>query len=294
MKYQTRLLIKELLHEIGIFMKFLLKKCKIIFIILLKISLTLIILLITDVTLIVNGPHEAPQIMIPCIIFKIGINILIMKEIYINTIKDNIIQLMGDNFERKNYHHYKLDNPKSGYTKKQIITQKITRQIKKVDKNFNSTKFLIWAKNTFIDIQTALKENDFSAIKILETEKLLKKQSLKTQHYKNKAEKISINFAELLSFKQSEELDILKVIINYSVIGYKKKIKAKKEKNRVSKLIFIRKKGTLTEVNKEQIRKTNCPNCGAPNNIISTGKCEFCGSIIKINVDNWLLDDIKY
>ena len=36
-----------------------------------------------------------------------------------------------------------------------------------------------------------------------------------------------------------------------------------------------------------------CPNCGAPTKITSSGKCEYCGSVITIGSHDWVLAGFK-
>ena len=38
---------------------------------------------------------------------------------------------------------------------------------------------------------------------------------------------------------------------------------------------------------------TNCPNCGAPTKITSSGKCEYCGSIITTGEHDWVLSGLE-
>ena len=37
----------------------------------------------------------------------------------------------------------------------------------------------------------------------------------------------------------------------------------------------------------------NCPNCGAPTQITSSGKCEYCGSIITTGEHSWALSNLE-
>ena len=37
----------------------------------------------------------------------------------------------------------------------------------------------------------------------------------------------------------------------------------------------------------------NCPNCGAPLNISSTGVCEYCGSTVTTGLYSWVLSDFS-
>ena len=37
----------------------------------------------------------------------------------------------------------------------------------------------------------------------------------------------------------------------------------------------------------------NCPNCGAPTQITSAGRCEYCGSVITTGEYNWVLSNLE-
>lgn len=59
------------------------------------------------------------------------------------------------------------------------------------------------------------------------------------------------------------------------------------------KLTFERKTGVLTKPGELKIDTINCPNCGASTEIISSGKCEYCGSIITSGKYAWVLSGIQ-
>ena len=61
----------------------------------------------------------------------------------------------------------------------------------------------------------------------------------------------------------------------------------------VYKMTFERTKGTLTKKGTEKLDAKNCPNCGAPLKITSSGKCEYCGSIVSTGVHDWVLSNIE-
>ena len=54
-------------------------------------------------------------------------------------------------------------------------------------------------------------------------------------------------------------------------------VKGDKTTDRYStyRLDFIRKTGVKTKPGTEKVNTTNCPNCGAPTQITSSGKCEI-------------------
>lgn len=59
------------------------------------------------------------------------------------------------------------------------------------------------------------------------------------------------------------------------------------------KLTFVRKTGVLTKEGEKGHSTTNCPNCGAPTQITSAGKCEYCGSIITTGEHDWVLSNLE-
>ena len=57
-------------------------------------------------------------------------------------------------------------------------------------------------------------------------------------------------------------------------------------------MTFNRKKGVLTKAGTSNKSTTNCPNCGAPTEITSSGQCEYCDSVITTGEHDWVLSDI--
>ena len=58
-------------------------------------------------------------------------------------------------------------------------------------------------------------------------------------------------------------------------------------------MVFNRKAGVKTEPGMSNKSVTNCPNCGAPTEITSSGKCEYCKSVITTGEHDWVLSDIR-
>ncbi len=58
-------------------------------------------------------------------------------------------------------------------------------------------------------------------------------------------------------------------------------------------LTFTRKTGVLTEPAKSNSSTVSCPHCGAPTQITSSGKCEYCGFIITTGEYDWVLLNIE-
>ena len=111
-------------------------------------------------------------------------------------------------------------------------------------------------------------------------------------------EDIKVNYAKIIGFKMDNEKESIVVLLNSSMIDYiidedtKKVLKGSKTKvlTNTYKLTFIRKKGYKTTSNE---RKINCPNCGAFTKITSSGRCEYCNSVITTGEHDWVLNDIE-
>ena len=58
-------------------------------------------------------------------------------------------------------------------------------------------------------------------------------------------------------------------------------------------LTFIRKNGVKTKPGTIEVNTTNCPNCGAPTQITSSGKCDYCGSVITTGEHSWVLSNLQ-
>lgn len=209
----------------------------------------------------------------------------------------------------RSYPNIKSNRPRTnpnGYVRNIQRSEAVADEVRRKDKYFNDEKFLAWVKNLFVKMQTAWSERNFEEIRVLESEELFEQHSRQLKGYVerkqiNKMERICVNFAELVTFAQDNEKDILVVALNSSMLDYivdettGRIIKGSKDYrlNNTYKLTFIRKKGSMTEEGTEQLKTTNCPNCGAPTNITSSGKCEFCGSIITIGTHDWVLGDME-
>lgn len=179
-------------------------------------------------------------------------------------------------------------------------------QIKQVDPYFNEDTFLAWTKNLFIKLQNAWTDRDFEVIRPYETEELFEHHSNQIKCYiENKQinvmDRIAVNFARLHSFEQDNDKDIISVVLNSSMADYiideetKEVIQGDKVTRRTNTYLmtFIRKKGVMTKESTSELKVTNCPNCGAPTTITSSGKCEYCASVITTGEHDWVLSNLE-
>ena len=182
----------------------------------------------------------------------------------------------------------------------------VEKEVKAVDELFNKEEFLSWSRDLFIKLQEAWTARDWSTIRVFETNELFEQHHKQLQDYIdrkqiNKMERICVKSAQLADFKQTGDKDILTVILKSRMVDYiideetGKVLKGDKVTDRHStyKLEFIRKTGVKTKPGSNQINTTNCPNCGAPTQITSSGKCEYCGSVITTGEHSWALANLE-
>ena len=182
----------------------------------------------------------------------------------------------------------------------------VEKEVKAVDELFNKEEFLSWSRDLFIKLQEAWTARDWSTIRVFETNELFEQHHKQLQDYIdrkqiNKMERICVKSAQLADFKQTGDKDILTVILKSRMVYYiideetGKVLKGDKVTDRHStyKLEFIRKTGVKTKPGSNQINTTNCPNCGAPTQITSSGKCEYCGSVITTGEHSWALANLE-
>lgn len=56
---------------------------------------------------------------------------------------------------------------------------------------------------------------------------------------------------------------------------------------------FVRSLGVQTKTETGAMNGHNCPNCGAPLEISSSGVCEYCGSVVTTGQYTWVLTDFS-
>ena len=195
-----------------------------------------------------------------------------------------------------------VNTPKSSEPK----CQNVLARLQEADKYFNQEKFLAWTKDLFVKLQTAWSKRDLSEMRTYETEDLFEQHNKQIQQYIDKKQfnimdRIAVNYANLYSFEQDDDKDILQVVLNSSMADYiieegtDKIILGDKTTRRTKSylLTFIRKKGVVTAESTDEVKTTNCPNCGAPTKITSSGKCEYCGTVITTGSHDWVLSNLE-
>lgn len=184
-------------------------------------------------------------------------------------------------------------------------TNEIVSAITKYDHEFSNDKFIAWAKETFITLQTAWSEREFDKVRNFEKEELFNQHKKQLDEYISKGwindlSRININQAYLFKYVRDNDYEYLSVYLDTRMGDYIKDektgaiIKGDPNQDYYLKYIytFMRKTGVLTDPAKSNKSVTNCPNCGAPTTVTSSGQCEYCGSVITTGEFDWVLSDI--
>lgn len=179
-------------------------------------------------------------------------------------------------------------------------------KIKEIDPNFSEEKMISFAKDLFVKLQNAWTARDWEPMRPFETESLFEQHKAQVQGYIdtnriNVMDRIAVNYAYLYNFRQEGDRDILEIALRSTMKDYiidattKHLLEGSRTQDRttVYKLTFERKTGVLTPEGTAQIKTTNCPNCGAPTEITSAGKCEYCGSVITTGANTWVLSGLE-
>ena len=176
--------------------------------------------------------------------------------------------------------------------------------IRKKDPNFSADDFVTFSKQVFIDIQTAWCARDLTTVRPVMHQNLYNTTQRQIHdkinqgvvyHYEN----IAINTAYLTSFTRDKDYEYLTVYLNSRMIDYQVDEKTgniiRGDKttrwDMRYKMKFVRSVGVTTKDKVSGAQEYNCPNCGAPLEITSAGKCEYCGSTVSTGDYSWVLTD---
>lgn len=184
-------------------------------------------------------------------------------------------------------------------------SKEIENKIHLHDKLFSTNKFIGWSKEVFITIQEAWEDRDWAKIRPFEKEELYRLHELQLNEYIrdrkiNRIDEININRAYLTDYKKDAEYEYLIVHMEVRMLDYiidEKTEKILKGSNTIPVknkylLTFMRKVGVLTNPATSNMSTTRCPNCGAPIQVTSAGRCEYCDFIITTGNHDWVLNNI--
>ena len=185
------------------------------------------------------------------------------------------------------------------------FTTVVAAEIQALDPNFSSDKFIGFAREVFMKIQEAWTSKDWKPIRPFESENLFNQHKQQLDEYirlgkTNVVEKIGIKHCSLHEFRQDGDKEVLVVWLNAILRDYviddatKNVLESDPNRDWYMKyaMVFNRKAGVKTDPARKGNAVTNCPNCGAPTEITSSGQCPYCGSVVTNGEHDWVLTDI--
>lgn len=195
---------------------------------------------------------------------------------------------------------------KKGVFDKTDNTKQVIEQIQKIDPAFSSDAFIGWSREVFIKIQQAWTERNWTIIRPFESNELFSQHSAQLQEYIrnnkiNVIEKIAVQSCKLNEFRTDGDKEVLIVELQAVMRDYiidantRKVLESDPNKDWTMNYLmtFNRKAGVKTKVGTSNKSTTNCPNCGAPTQITSSGQCRYCDSVITTGEHDWVLSDIR-
>lgn len=177
----------------------------------------------------------------------------------------------------------------------------VVSKIRANDPDFSKNVFLAFVRNVFICVQEAWEQKKWETIRPFESNELFELHSRQLQEYIDKnldphLDGQEIHSAMIVNYSTDGKYEYVLVKLCASLYDYTTNIEGKivegTDENRLYreyKLKFKRVLGVKTLGH--EMKTTNCPNCGAPNNITSSGKCEYCNSIITTGEYGFVLDE---
>ena len=181
----------------------------------------------------------------------------------------------------------------------------VAAQVQAIDPFFSADKFVGFAREVFMTIQAAWTAKDWKPIRPFESEALFNTHKQQLDEYirlgkTNVVEKIGIKHCSLYSFSQDGDKEVLVVWLNAVMRDYviddatKQVLESDPNRDWYMKyeMVFSRKAGLKTDPGRKGNSITNCPNCGAPTEVTSSGQCSYCGSVITNGEHDWVLTDI--
>lgn len=199
-------------------------------------------------------------------------------------------------------HTGKTLHQSAGAPKLTDATERIEYEIHTIDPDFSSSKFIAWAKEVFLKVNKAWDKKDWSVIRPFENEALFNMHSAQLQEYIDKGttnhiEKIMVNQTYMYKYDRDNAYEHVTLALDSRLVTYvsedntgKVVSGAKDREVYITYLLtFMRKVGVKTNVELSNKSTSQCPNCGAPTEITSAGKCEFCKMIITTGDHDWVL-----
>ncbi len=185
-------------------------------------------------------------------------------------------------------------------------TAEIEAIIKKNDPNFTASDINAFVKEVYMDYLDAWNKRDPEPLRpVLHTNlyntTAKQIQSKIDQHVTYHYESINVNTSYLTSYVRDSEYEYLTVYLNARTIDYQTDDNTgnilRGDKNTRwdfrHKIKLMRSVGVKTvSAGENNMNGHTCPNCGAPLEMSSSGKCVYCGSVVTTGLYSWVMSEI--
>ncbi len=220
-------------------------------------------------------------------------------EFFLLGIVDTVLIVFKN--QKKKYRFKPL--PKGAISTSPALLNSIKSYIETKDENFSEETFRKKAGSMYIRLQNAWQAKDLEPVRDCLTDEFYNKNNTQLDNYRknhqtNIIEDISVESVFIKGWKEENGNDViianLKTNITDYVIDDNTGEVIKGNRNEYKKMnyefSFIRKSGIKTGENEKEFV---CPNCGAPLDINSSAKCEYCDSVIIKDATDWCINSIK-
>lgn len=178
-------------------------------------------------------------------------------------------------------------------------------KLKEEDPEFSREAFLERVSNMYVQLQEAWEAKKWEPIRIMMTDALYNQFKRQLDEYirnnqTNHVDRIAVLSADMISYRQDEVNDIIKVLLKTRIVDYVVNDAdgslvsgdRSREKFMTYEWTLIRAKGVKT-AHDQGVGQVNCPSCGAPMSINQSGKCEYCGSVLTSGQYDWIISAIR-
>ncbi|MBQ3841585.1 MAG: TIM44-like domain-containing protein [Ruminiclostridium sp.] len=170
--------------------------------------------------------------------------------------------------------------------------------VRQSDPSFGYEPMIAFAQKTFVDVQNAWCARDLEPVRGIMHNNLYNTtmkqvQSKIDQHVTYHYENYTFKNVYLTSYVRDSEYEYVTVYLNTEYIDYQTNDDTgeiiRGDKTTMWKMRYLMK--FMRSIGGASDQPKFCPNCGAPLDISSSGKCEYCGSTVTTGSFDWLLSD---
>lgn len=180
--------------------------------------------------------------------------------------------------------------------------EQVAWAIQQKDQLFETEAFKSYVSEVWITLQKAWQTKKWQHVRPFESDSLFKLHQSQLQEFidtkkTNYMQQQNIRNVTLAYYHDDGNQEKVVVKLDASLLDFTKDDQSgtiiagsdTQIMHRSYRLEFVRKSGVKTVLN-QGINVTNCPNCGAPTEVTSSGQCEYCDSVITNGDYGWVLN----